>query len=287
MTLLDTTSYRSAQCHAWRIGIFDSGLGGLSVFKAMQQHLPTANLYYVADSGFAPYGPRSADYVRARCRHIAAFLMQHRIDALVIACNTATAAAAELLRAELALPVIAMEPGLKPAIEASDNGIIGVLATQGTLASQQFARLRERFGATAQILDIACSGWVGRVEAGLENSPETYRLVATTLAPALAAGVDTLVLGCTHFPFLRAAIAAACGEEVQLIETAQAVALQTLRRLPQQECGLADAAPQHHFWSSGDLERATRTISRLIGYQVQPQALPDLTGRRPSLQQKG
>lgn len=263
-------------CHRLpcRIGIFDSGLGGLSVFKALQQHLPAASLYYVADSGFAPYGTRSTDYIRERCRHISAFLIEHQIDALVIACNTATAAAAKMLRAELTLPVIAMEPGLKPAIEASRCGIVGVLATQGTLASQQFARLRERFGSSGRVLDIACSGWVGQVEAGLENHPDTYRLVATTLAPALAAGVDTLVLGCTHFPFLRSAIEAACGPSVALVETSQAVALQTRRQLPRQLPDATVGTPAHYFWSSGDLEHATRNMSRLLGVSVRPQALP-------------
>jgi glutamate racemase len=259
------------QTRPYRIGIFDSGLGGLSVRAALRRRLPDASLLYVADSGFAPYGNRSEAYVRERSLHIAHFLIGQQVDALVIACNTATAAAAAPLRAELALPVIAMEPGLKPAIAASRNGVIAVLATQGTLASQQFLHLRERFAAGVRVIDLPCPGWVPLVEKGLHESAEARQLVAATLAPALDAGADTLVLGCTHFPFLRQAIQQAMPDAC-LIETAEAVAEQVARRL-------ADLSPQAgtqemRYWSSGDLTTGSHIMAQLAGEPVRLETLP-------------
>lgn len=256
-----------------RIGIFDSGLGGLSVWRALRSHFPAASLLYVADSGFAPWGNKSADYVTTRSRHIARFLMTQEIDALVIACNTATAAAASLLRAELPLPVIAMEPGLKPAIHVTRNGVVAVLATQGTLASRQFSNLRERFATGVQVLDVPCPGWVALVEQGRAESEEAMRLVAETLAPARTAGADTLVLGCTHFPFLKQAIHQAM-PAAQLIETADAVAEQTARRL-------ADITPsarsqELRFWSSGSLDNAA-LVASLAGEPLTLEALPGVS----------
>lgn len=253
-----------------RIGIFDSGLGGLSVRRALREHFPAASLLYVADSGFAPWGNKSATYVLERSRHIAHFLITQQIDALVIACNTATAAAATALRAELAIPVIAMEPGLKPAISQTRNGVIAVLATQGTLASQQFCHLRERFAAGVSVLDVPCPGWVALVEQGLAESDAARTLVATTLATVQAAGADTLVLGCTHFPFLRTAIQAAV-PTATLIETADAVAEQTGRRLAERPA--TQRTQELRFWSSGPLDNA-ELVARLAGEPLTLEALP-------------
>lgn len=256
---------------SYRIGIFDSGLGGLSVRAALRQRLPQASLLYVADSGFAPYGNKSAAEVRERSLHIAHFLLTQQVDALVIACNTATAAAATALRAELSLPVIAMEPGLKPAIAASKNGIIAVLATQGTLASQQFLHLRERYATGVKVIDLPCPGWVQLVENGEYDSPAARAQVSATLAPARAAGADTLVLGCTHFPFLRAAIQAAM-PTARLVETAAAVAEQTARRLS----GITPGQlPQEmRYWSSGDIQHGSSLMAQLAGEALQLEALP-------------
>jgi glutamate racemase len=262
-----------------RIGVFDSGLGGLSVLQALKRRLPDASLLYVADSGFAPYGDKSADYVRARCLHIARFLISQQVDVLVIACNTATAAAATTLRAEVKLPVIAMEPGLKPAIANSRNGIIAVLATQGTLASQQFLHLRERFAEGVRVIDLPCPGWVQLVENGLQESAEAYQLVASTLSPVLDAGADTLVLGCTHFLFLQQAILAACSNSTQLIETSDAVAQQTARKLgelPEKKAG-AEESLQQHFWSSGNTQKTAAIMSRLMGCSITVEELPEIT----------
>lgn len=254
-----------------KIGIFDSGLGGLSIYQTIRQQLPQANLLYVADSAYAPYGSKGADYVRERSFHIADFLINtHHVDALVIACNTATAAAAQALRQHYTQPIIAIEPGLKPAITASNNKTIAVLATQGTLASSQFANLCERFATGITVIDIACRGWVELVEQGQHHSPNAYALVKQTLAPAIEAGVDTLVLGCTHFPFLREAITAAFDTPVILVETANAVTKQTAKRLEniRPSC---KASAQEFFWTSGDTATASLTMSLLLQRSVQAQ----------------
>lgn len=261
------------------IGIFDSGIGGLSVWRALRQQLPHARLLYVADSAHAPYGIKTPTEVLTRSRHIARFLIEEqRVDALVIACNTATAAAASELRAEFPLPVVAMEPGLKPALAASQNGIIAVLATQGTLASQQFANLRERYATGVDVIDLACRGWVKLVEKGEHESQAAYRLVAETLKPVLEKGADTLVLGCTHFPFLHNAIRAACGDQVSLIETAEAVAKQTARRLgelPSIQEDVTTGDSSSRFWSSGDCRQAEEIIGQLTKQAVTVEQLPN------------
>lgn len=254
----------------YRIGIFDSGLGGLSVQAALKHRLPHASLLYVADSGFAPYGTKTPDEVLARSRYIADFLMQQQIDALVIACNTATAAAAKALRASIGVPVIAMEPGLKPAIAASQNGQIAVLATRGTLASQQFSQLRHRYADHIDLAEVPCAGWVTLVENGKAETAEADQLIADTLATVKQAGVDTLVLGCTHFPFLRAAIQKAM-PDATLIETADAVAAQVERRLP--AAPAFDLPQANRYWSSGDLAKAA-LVKQLCGEKIELESLP-------------
>ena len=253
-----------------KIGIFDSGLGGLSIYQTIRQQLPDASLCYVADSAYAPYGPRGADYVRERSFRIADFLLNtQQADALVIACNTATAAAAQALRQHYQQPIIAIEPGLKPAITASQNKTVAVLATQGTLASSQFANLCERFATGVTVIDIACRGWVELVEQGQHQTLRAYELVRQTLQPARAANADTLVLGCTHFPFLRDAILAAFDTPVTLIETADAVARQTVKRLTQYPVATHALPPHDSFWTSGEVDAATRTMSQLLQRSVQ------------------
>ncbi len=256
--------------HHYRIGIFDSGLGGLSVRAALRRQLPDASLLYVADSGQAPYGIKSPDIVRERCHVIADFLLSQHIDALVIACNTATAAAAVSLRASHTLPIIAMDPGLKPAIQASRNGTVAVLATRGTLGSQQFDRLRSKVAGSAKVLDVPCPGWVELVEKGLADSPEAYQLVADTLAPVAAAGADTLVLGCTHFPFLHRAISAFM-PNATLIETGEAVAAQTKRRLLDIET--SQLPQEQRCWTSGNADGAA-LLRQLTGEELVFEQLP-------------
>lgn len=211
------------------IGLYDSGVGGLSVMRAVRACLPTHDLLYLADTAFCPYGPRPITEVRERALACARWLVAQGARVLVVACNTATSAALELLRAELAIPVVGMEPGIKPAIAATRTRQVGVLATDGTLAGGRFATLVERFAGGVELRTMPCPGLVAQVEAGDLRGPETRRLISLYLEPLLARNVDTLVLGCTHFPFLAPLIAELAGPQVTIIDTGPAVARQVLR----------------------------------------------------------
>jgi len=211
------------------IGIFDSGLGGLSVLRAVRSLLPDHGLRYLADSAYCPYGPRPQAEIRARSLACGRWLVGQGAAVVVIACNTATSAAADLLRAELPVPVVGMEPGLKPAIAATRSGQVAVLATSGTLRGERFASLLERFAGGVQVSTVACPDLVAYVEAGDQDGPQARAAVAGYLAPLRARGVDTIVLGCTHFPFLRRLIADIAGPETTIIDSGAAVAAQVAR----------------------------------------------------------
>jgi glutamate racemase len=213
------------------IGVFDSGVGGLSVLRHVRAMLPGEDLLYIADSAHAPYGDKSVQFIEARAMAIAEFLVARDAKALVVACNTATAAAITALRQRFGLPIVGMEPAVKPAAEATRSGVIGVLATSGTLDSGKFAELVQRFGSQARVIVQPCPGLVEQVELGDLAGPLTRRLLEGFIAPLLDAGADTLVLGCTHFPFLQPLLRELVGEEVAIIETGAAVARQLVRRL--------------------------------------------------------
>lgn len=227
------------------IGVFDSGIGGLSVLQALRHELPHERFVYLADSGHAPYGERGDDFVIARTRTIAQHLIQaHGIKALVIACNTATTAAVSVLRAELpGLPLIGVEPALKPASLSSQTHHVGVIATRGTVSSQRFARLVAEHGMHTQFHVQACDGLARAIEQSTEaplptdpSTTETRSLCALYTAMLGSFGVktgqmDTLVLGCTHYIFAKDDLRALLGPEVQLIDTGAPVARQTRRLL--------------------------------------------------------
>ncbi len=213
------------------IGVFDSGVGGLSVLRHVRAMLPGEDLLYVADSAHAPYGDKSVQFIEARALAIAEFLVARDAKALVVACNTATAVAIAALRQRFDLPIVGMEPAVKPAAEATRSGVIGVLATSGTLDSGKFAELVRRFGSQARVIVQPCPGLVEQVEQGDLAGPFTRRLLEGFIAPLLEAGADTLVLGCTHFPFLEPLLRELVGKEVAIIETGAAVARQLVRRL--------------------------------------------------------
>lgn len=220
------------------VGVFDSGVGGLSVLQHIHAALPAEDLLYFADSGNAPYGGKSEDEIVVRSLAIAEFLMQYRAKALVVACNTATAAAIKALRARYPdMPIVGIEPGLKPAAALSKSGIIGVLATQRTLASEKFRLLREQIGAASGVSFLlqACTGLADQVEKGELRSAETARLLHRYIAPLLEQGADTLVLGCTHYPFVRPLIEEIAGrlngQGVTVVDTGQPVARHLARLL--------------------------------------------------------
>lgn len=252
------------------IGVFDSGVGGISVLKHIHTLLPHEDLLYVADSKYAPYGSRTQAEITARCFEIADFLIAKKAKALVVACNTATAAAIDAMRAKYTLPIIGMEPAVKPAAEASKNGIIGVLATVGTLKSAQFAALLENYGRNVEVVTQACVGLVECIERGELTHKNTLKLIQQYCKPLLDEGADTIVLGCTHYPFVRPLIEQAVGEEVVLIDTGAAVAKHLRNKLEEKNL----LSPSHekakiYFWTNSEANNAKQVTEKLWGGQVE------------------
>ena len=248
------------------IGVMDSGVGGISVLKHIHALLPHEDLIYFADSKHAPYGNKTAEEITARCMEIADFLQQKDVKALVVACNTATAAAIDAMREKYSLPIIGMEPAVKPAAEASKNGVIGVLATVGTLKSAQFAALLESYGRNVKVVTQACVGLVECIERGELDTPATKALIRQYTAPLLADGADTIVLGCTHYPFVKEVIREIVGKEISLIDTGAAVAKQLKRQLAEKD--LLSASTQLvsvKFWTNSEAETAKQVIEALWG----------------------
>lgn len=251
------------------IGVFDSGVGGLSILRHIRELMPAEHLLYVADTAHMPYGPKSRAHIEGRSLAIAAFLTGHGAKALVVACNTATAAAIHTLRARYALPVIGVEPAVKPACTHSHSGVVGVLATSGTLVSDKFRSLLERFGSGKQVIIQPCPGLVEQVEQGDLSGPATRALVERYVAPLLARGADSLVLGCTHYPFLLPLIQDIAGPETHIYETGAAVARELRRRLHLDH--LLNPAPTpgtEQFWTSGDTAQVGTIVQRLWGGTV-------------------
>ena len=224
------------------IGVFDSGIGGLSVLSHIQARLPHESLLYFADSGFAPYGERTEDFIVRRSLAIADFLLQRGAKALVVACNTATAAAIRALRERHpTLALVGVEPGLKPAAVLSKNRIVGVLATERTINSEKFTLLREQISAATGVrfLSQACIGLARQIEVGELASPATATLVQRYVTPLIEQGADTLVLGCTHYPFVQplieASICQATSAPIAIIDTGEPIARQLARLLTEKD----------------------------------------------------
>ena len=234
--------------------------------REVRQRLLQHDLLYLADSAYCPYGPRPADEVRARSLAIGRWLVEQGAALLVVACNTASSAALDVLRAELPIAVVGMEPGLKPAAAATRSGRIGVLATSNTLAGARFAALVERYAEGVEVITQPCPGLVELVEAGELNSPAVRALVERYVAPLLERGVDTLVLGCTHYPFLRSTIADIAGPHVAIVDTGPAVAWQVARVAVQR--GLAEGQGHAHFWTTGDSAQVTAAARRVLDEEI-------------------
>jgi glutamate racemase len=248
------------------IGVMDSGVGGLSVLAEIRRSLPSESLLYVADGGHVPYGDKSPEVIRQRCRVIADFFREQGAKALVLACNTATAAAVSDLReAYPGWPLVGMEPAVKPAASATRSGVVGVLATTGTLQSAKFAALLDRFASDVRVITQPCPGLVELIEEGNLHSPALRTLLAGYVQPLIATGCDTVILGCTHYPFLKPLLAELLPPSVILIDTGAAVARQ-LRRLLEDRGQLATGpAKAARFWTSGDPAAFARTLPVLWG----------------------
>ncbi|MFV9506863.1 MAG: glutamate racemase [Oscillochloridaceae bacterium umkhey_bin13] len=244
------------------IGLFDSGLGGLSVARAVRAALPNHDLLYLADSAYCPYGPLPVAQVRARALACATWLVAQGAQSVVVACNTATSAAIETLRATLAVPVVGMEPGLKPAVAATRSGRVAVLATSGTLQSERFERLVSQFATNVTVETVPCPALVELVEAGELTGSHASATVTACVAPLLATGVDTLVLGCTHFPPLRPLIAAAA-PAATIIDTGPAVAAQVARIVAAH--GLPTGSGTMRCATTGDPAQVAPALARVWG----------------------
>ncbi|MBV8501071.1 MAG: glutamate racemase [Paucibacter sp.] len=250
------------------IGVFDSGVGGLTVLRELRQQLSEARLLYLADAAHAPYGEKTPDFIVQRSLAIGSWLKEQGASLLVVACNTATAHAIHALRERWPdLPVVGTEPGIKPAVQASRNGRVGVLATPATLASARYRSLIERHGASAQVISQPCAGLVDAIEQGELHAPALRRLVQEFCAPLREAGVDTVLMGCTHYPLVRPLIQEALGPDVRLLDVETAVAQQACRLWtgPTTEC-----APGLRIATTGVPMALQRFVSTALGWRDVP-----------------
>ena len=249
------------------IGVFDSGVGGLSVLRPLRQQLPAESFVFFADQAHVPYGPRPLDEVRRFSVGITRFLIEQGARLIVVACNTASAAALQHLRQTFpGIRFVGMEPAVKPAAEQTRTRAVGVLATPATFQGALFASVVERFAQGVSVLPQTLPGLVERIEAGDLDGPETRRIVEAGVRPLVAQGVDTLVLACTHYPFVIPLIEDVAGPGVRVIDPSPAIARQAARLLAEGDQTAASAAARGTtFVSSGDAAGLARMAKRLIG----------------------
>ena len=253
------------------IGVYDSGVGGLSVWREIRAQLPFENTIYIADQAHIPYGPRPAEEIRRYAVAIAGLLIELHAKLIVVACNTASGAALQTLRVTFPdVPFVGMEPAVKPAAEQTRAGVVGVIATPTTFEGEPFRRLADRFGQDVSIHTRTCPGLVELIETGSVDSTEIRSLLRDCLDPLLALGIDELVLGCTHYPLARTAIAEIVGPEVTLIDPAPAVARQ-VRRVLTGACALTTSSepPRHRFITTGPPAHLAAMIRQLIAVEVE------------------
>ncbi|TYO97335.1 glutamate racemase [Desulfallas thermosapovorans] len=246
------------------IGIFDSGVGGISVLKEIRRLLPGEDFLYFADSAHCPYGVKPPENIRRRITKITEFLIGSGAKVIVAACNTASIAGLDYLRRHFSIPIVGMEPAIKPAAEITRNGKVGVLATGVTINGERFNSLLTRFAGDIEVINVPCPGLVEQVEMGLLNAPETAELLHKFLNPLIKSAVDTVVLGCTHYPFLRPLVESIMGPEVKVIDTGCAVA-KRVHQVLQSEDLLAESAAigTGIFYTSGNPKEVGQIIRRL------------------------
>lgn len=248
------------------IGVFDSGVGGLSVWREIVSCLPSESIVYFADSANCPYGTKSQEEIIAFCDRIVHFLIDQQCKLIVVACNTATAMAIEYLRASFNLPFVGMEPALKPAALESNTGVIGILATAGTFKGRLFNETKARFAEKVKVIMTVGEGLVELVEQGKTGTAEARKLLRSYIEPMLEEGADRLVLGCTHYPFLADDIDDIAGGKLKLIDPAVAIAHRVAYLLEQGElkCHESVQQPYYHFYSSGDNIQVLSSMVRNI-----------------------
>ncbi len=258
------------------VGIFDSGVGGLTVLGEIHAALPAESVYYVADSAHAPWGDKPPTFVRDRGLKIANFLIAQGVKAIVIGSNTGTAGSAEALRNALAIPVVGIEPGIKPAVAATKTGVVGAIVPAAVGGSDRLASLLDRFGSDVKVIVQPVPGVVEHIEAADLDGPELRRMLEGYVRPMLDAGADTIVLGSTHYVFLKPILSQLAGPHVTLIETGAAVARRLGSVLEERGLMAGGEHGQERFWTSGDPATSQRVISSLLGRAVRVEKLPEL-----------
>ena len=233
------------------IGVFDSGSGGLSVLREIRKILPDERYIYFSDNAYCPYGEKTAEFVTARSRAVTDLLLSKGASSVVVACNTATAAAIASLRAEYEIPFVGMEPAVKPAASGTRNGIVGVLATAGTLKAAKYLNTKGQYADAVRIVERVGQGFVELVESLDLDSPHAESVVRASLEPLLDAGADTIVLGCTHYPFLLPLMQRIAPSDVRFIDPAPAVARRLADVLNTSGIALSDARPGVELMASG------------------------------------
>jgi glutamate racemase len=257
------------------IGVFDSGLGGLSVLREIHRQIPAQSTIYFADQSHVPYGSRPREEVRQYSAAITRWLISQGANQIVAACNTASAAALHYLRQEFpGTPFVGMEPAVKPAAQKTHSGVVGVLATPATFQGELYASVVERFASSVTVLQDTCPGLVAAIEAGETESPETRQILEKALLPMKSQGLDTVVLGCTHYPFVIPLIQEIAGPDVQVIDPAPAVARQAARLLEAR--GLLDQTTKikrtDRYITTGDPSEFKQRLKSLVGIDGQVEA---------------
>ncbi len=249
------------------IGIFDSGAGGLSVFREIRKLLPDERYIYYSDNANCPYGEKSREFITDRARAITRFLIEKGAEVIVVACNTATAASITTLREEFPIEFIGMEPAVKPAAARTRTGVVGVLATAGTLKATKYIGTREKWARNVTIAENIGKGFVELVEKGIVSGPEAEAVVSRSLIPILDQGADTIVLGCTHYPFLADTILKVASvhtdREISLIDPAPAVARHLVEIMAEKGLVRKDGFSMD-LHSSGDISTLEHIYNKLI-----------------------
>ncbi|MBI3764612.1 MAG: glutamate racemase [Chloroflexi bacterium] len=247
------------------IAVFDSGVGGLSVLREIRAQLPRADLLYFADQFHVPYGARPIEEIRLFSEAITRFLLARGAATIVVACNTASAAALKHLRATFPdVPFVGMEPAVKPAVERSRARVVGVIATPATFQGELFASAVDRFATGVKVITQICPGLVEQIEAGELDRPKTKAILRESLAPLIAQGIDTLVLGCTHYPFVIPAMREIVGPVVEIIDPSPAVARQ-VERVSAHRLDLQRETGRLILVSTGDVDKLKEFADRVAG----------------------
>jgi glutamate racemase len=245
------------------LGVFDSGIGGITILGEIRAQAPGESCIYVADSLEAPYGTKSPSAIKARCDGIVGFLLDQGVKAIVVACNTASVVALPYLRSRYHVPFIGLDPGIKPAAKLTATGRIGVLTTPTTASSERLEFLIHEFAYGTRVMTQVCPGLVPLIERGIVDGPEIDGLLRSYLAPIIEAGADVVVLGCSHYPLVRAAIERICGPRIKLVDPSSAIARQVSRVLSLRNLSSGGQAGNACYWTTGDVDEFARVLAVL------------------------